>query len=190
MKKILMALPLIVVLSACSTTRMTLPNRAATEQLLISEAADAAALAIELRLPEGRRAFLDTTNFEGVDAKYAISAIRQSLLQQGNSLVEKREDADTIIEVRAGALSIDSVSKRIGVPSVELPSFFLPGATLMNRTTNSGIARFSLFAYDRASGQLIAVVAPVTGYSHRTANTTISVMSWSEDRSPTRPWRN
>jgi hypothetical protein len=180
--KIFIIVALAISLVGCSSTRTTLPARSATEQLLISEAADAASLAIELKLPEGRKAFLDTTNFDGVDARYAISAIRQSLLQQGNALVEKREDADTVIEVRAGALSIDSVSRKLGVPAVELPSFFVPNISIMNQTTNSGIARFSMFAYDRTTGKLVAVVAPVTGYSRRTQNSSIDVVAWSNRR--------
>lgn len=169
----------LMMLAGCATTRTTLPIRSATEQMLISEAAEAAAIAIHLKLPEGRRAFLDTTNFDGVDARYAISAIRQSLLQQGNAVVDSRDAADTIIEVRAGALSIDSATRVIGIPTIDVPNFFVPGLQIISKTQNVGIAKFSLFAYDRPSGKLIAVVGTVTGMSHRTTSSYASVIAWS-----------
>lgn len=170
---------LMMLLSGCVTTRTTLPNRSATEQMLISEAAEAAAMAIHLKLPEGRRAFIDTTNFDGVDARYAISSIRQSLLQQGNAIVDSRDSSDTVIEVRAGALSIDNNTKMVGVPSINVPNLFLPGFQIMSRSRNTGVAKFSLFAYDRPTGKLIAVVAPVTGLSKRTNTSFGTVIAWS-----------
>ncbi len=173
----LLALP--VMLAGCVTTRTTLPQRTATEQLLISEAAEAAAMAIHLKLPEGRKSFLDTTNFEGVDAKYAVSAIKQSLLLQGNAIVDTRDAADTVIEVRAGALSIDSVTRAIGIPTLNIESLFIPGVQLVSKNRNEGIARFSLFAYDRKTGKLLAVVAPVEGRSKRDNTSYGSIISWS-----------
>lgn len=172
------ALLVFTLLAACATTRTTLPSRSATEQMLISEAAEAAAIAIHLKLPEGRRAFLDTTNFDGVDARYAVSAIRQSLLTQGNALVETRADADTIVEVRAGALSIDSATRAIGIPTVQVPQLFIPGLNLMSTTKSTGVAKFSLFAYDRSTGKLISIVAPVTGMSQRSNTSFVSVIAW------------
>ncbi|RYF13084.1 MAG: hypothetical protein EOO77_16225 [Oxalobacteraceae bacterium] len=176
-----LALLAILLLTGCTTTRVTLPQRSATEQLLISEAAEAAAVAIHLNLGS-RKAFLDTTNFEGVDARYAMSAIRESLLRQGNAIVDNRDLADTIIEVRAGALSIDSATKVLGIPSVDVPRFFIPGLNIVSRTRNTGVARFSLFAYDRATGKLVALVAPVTGYSRRDTKSFGSVIAWSAQR--------
>ena len=170
-------------LTGCATTRVTLPPRSATEQLLLSEASDAAALALQLKLPEGSRAYLDAANFEGLDSKYAISAIRQSLLQQGNALMEKREDADIVIEVRSGALSLDSISQMIGIPTVAIPQLGLnlKGANILTRSKTVAIAKFGLFAYDRHTGKIIAVVAPVMGFSHRSQDSA-NIVTWTQTR--------
>jgi hypothetical protein len=181
----LSSLYLTLLLTGCSTTRVTLPPRSATEQMLVSEAAEAAAIAIHLKIPPKTKAFLDTTNFEGLDAKYAVSAIKQSLLEQGNAIIDTRTDADVIIEVRAGALSIDSISQTIGVPGIDLSPVSIPlhsdGVKIGTRAKTIGVAKFSLFAYDRKTGKLMCVVAQVVGMSHRTANAA-TIMTWTNVR--------
>src|SRR5690349_21333465 len=112
---------LALLLPGCTTDRQTDPQRTATEQLLISTAADRAAESLALDIGSDRKAFLDATNFEGIDGKYAIAAIRNSLLRQGTHFVGDRKDADTIIEIRSGALSIDKHETLVGIPSLDIP---------------------------------------------------------------------
>ena len=94
MKQIVLSLSILI--AGCSTVRESYPTRTATEQLLISDAAEEAAHQFKISIPANRKCFLDTTNFEGVDAKYAVSAIRQQLLQAGVALMETRDLADVI----------------------------------------------------------------------------------------------
>jgi len=159
-------------LAGCTTVRESYPSRTATEQMLISEASENAVGQLKLAIPLTRVCYLDTTNFEGVDAKYAVSAIRQRLMMNGHAIVDNRDNADTIIEVRAGALSINSKGKTITVPGINLgnmtggivPTF---NSSQLARKLDEGIAKFSAFAYDKKSGTLLAVAEPVVGYSRR-----------------------
>lgn len=165
-------LVLALLISGCATTRESYPGRTATEQMLISEAADDAAGQLVVRIPQNRRCFLDTTNFEGVDARYAVSAIRQKLMEQGLAIVEDRQSSDTIIEVRAGALSIDSHGRAILLPALPLgalvPQVLTPlSFNQWSRKVDEGIAKISAFAYDRLSGRLISVSETVVGHSRR-----------------------
>lgn len=169
MKQVVIALYMM--LAGCAATRESYPSRTATEQLLISEAADDAANRLKIALPADRKCFLDTTNFEGVDARYAVSAIRQKLMEQGIALMETRADADTIIEIRAGALSIDSEGRIIllpGIPAGQLLGIPTPlSYNQWTRKVDHGIAKISAFAYDKASGHLIVVAETVVGKSQR-----------------------
>jgi hypothetical protein len=170
MKKI--ALVLSILLSGCATVRESYPSRTATEQMLISEATEDAARQLVVAIPANRLCYLDTTNFEGVDAKYAVSAIRQQLMIKGLAVIESRERADTIIEIRAGALSIDSKGRSLSIPGLKLngilPIFNEPlSITQMSKKTDQGIAKFSAFAYDKATGRLIVVAQTVEGRSIR-----------------------
>lgn len=170
MKRIALALSLM--LSGCATMRDTYPARSATEQLMISEAAEDAAGKLTIHIPNNRKCFLDTTNFEGVDAKYAVSAIRQKLMEQGIALMETRNDADTIIEIRAGALSIDSKGKSLVIPAVPLGQIIgnIPIPLSYNQWSkklDEGVAKISAFAYDKKSGRLISIAETVVGHSER-----------------------
>ena len=108
-------------LSACSSVRETQPPRTADEQLLISSAVDYALEGLDLGIPPGTRIWVDAANFDGYDEKYAVGAIRDHLLRSGGRLVADRAAADTVVEIRAGALSTNSGNMLIGIPSLALP---------------------------------------------------------------------
>src|SRR3546814_4615338 len=101
---------------ACATERESSPPRTATEQLMISAAADRAANKLALDIPKGARIFIDATNFEGIDGKYAVGAIREHFLERGARLAAGRSDADIVVEVRSGALSMDEKKTLVGIP--------------------------------------------------------------------------
>ena len=94
-----LALPL----AGCGTTRSTDTNRTATEQLLVSDAIDRALQSMNLQTLSGQTVFLDDSKLaDVVDKNYLISSLRQYLLANGCKLRDKREDADFVVEARAG----------------------------------------------------------------------------------------
>ena len=113
--------PLCAGLGACATATETHPTRTATEQLLVSRAVERAASQFTLALPADARVYLDTSAFRGEGADYAASAIREALLAQGNPIALSRADADVVVEVRLGALSIDKTQRVVGIPRITLP---------------------------------------------------------------------
>jgi hypothetical protein len=174
-----------VLLSACTTTRETDPQRTATEQLLISTAADRAAAAMTLDLGPDRKCFLDATNFEGLDGKYAIAAIRSSLLKKGTLFVADKKDADTIVEIRSGALSIDKHESLVGIPSIDIPiplagDFGTPEIALYKTEEQEGVAKFAATAYDAKDGSFLGESTPPLGRSHIKRHVVLFV-SWIED---------
>ena len=176
---------LAVLLSGCVTERETDPPRTATEQLLISTAADRAAESLTLDLGPQRKAFLDATNFEGLDGKYAIAAIRSSLLKKGTRFVGDKKDADTIIEIRAGALSIDKHDMLVGIPSVDIPiplagQFGTPEIALYKSEEQEGVAKFAATAYDAKDGRFLGESTPPLGRS-QIKKRVLLVVSWTED---------
>jgi hypothetical protein len=88
---------ILVALSACTTVTESNPPRTATEELLISQAADNAAANLAFQMPRGTKVFIDSSNFEGTDSKYAIASIRESLMKQGAYLVADKKDAETVV---------------------------------------------------------------------------------------------
>ncbi len=150
----------------CGTTI----NRVATEQLLLSDAVDDAVNQIDFSHFRGRRCYLDTnylrqnTNTGIVNSEYIVSSLRQQIVTAGALLQELRTDADIVIEPRIGALGTDGHEIVYGVPQggsiasaanalsgtpVPLPA--IPEIAFGKNDSQSGIAKVSVFAYDRVS---------------------------------------
>ena len=92
-------------LVGCGTTRSTDSLRTATEQLLISDAIDRAVQTIDFYPLRGQTVYLDESKLGGVvDKNYLVSTLRQHLLASGSTLKDIREEADFIVEARAGAV--------------------------------------------------------------------------------------
>jgi hypothetical protein len=169
----------------CTTSRETEPARTATEQLLISNAADRAAAHLNFNLPGGAKVFVDATNFEGTDAKYAIGAVRNQLLRHGAALVPERKDAEAVVEVRAGALSIDKHQTLIGIPQFNIPiplagsGFTFPEIALFKVDQRRAIAKFAAVGYGAKDGKHIESVTPQYGVSHKTQWTVLLFINWS-----------
>jgi hypothetical protein len=80
-------------------------------------------------------------------------------------------DADTILDISNGALSIDRVEKLFGIPSANLPiplagTAKTPELALWKSKKRTGVAKVLLSFYDAETGTLQSGGNPVFGYSH------------------------
>ncbi|MFZ5828477.1 MAG: DUF6655 family protein, partial [Planctomycetota bacterium] len=157
-------LSLIVLFLGCGTTRWSDTQRTATEQLLISDAMDRAVSDMDFSVVAGRSVYLDFSPIRGsVDAAYLVSTARQHLLACDCILREKPEDADFVVELRAGAVGTDRRDLFYGVPSATIPSpvpgtsgaTVIPELPLIKRTEQRGIVKIAAFIYDRQTGRPI-----------------------------------
>jgi hypothetical protein len=168
-----------VILSACTTERSSVPMRTATEQLLISTAADRAAGDLSLSIPKGTRVYIDRQYFQGYDDGYALNAIRTKFLRQGLDLVDDRTQAQAIVAVSSGALSTDEKSLLIGIPALPVgTSVPVPEIALFKTAQDKGVAKFVATGYDAKTGKLIATTDPHYGFSHQTNHTILLFFSW------------
>ena len=165
--------------AACTIVRESNPPRTATEQLLISTAVDRA----------GTSVFVDATNLDGYDSKYAIARITERILQQGAQLSSDRAKADMVVALRAGALSTDSVQDLVGLPSIGVPvplmgTLSLPEIALIKKEKTRGVAKFAATVYDAKTGELKSVSGASYGLSSKT-HWFIILVGW--DRSDIAP---
>jgi hypothetical protein len=182
----------LVVVAGCSSQRESQPARTASEELLISSAVDHALDRLHVNIPKGTRVWVNADNFDGYDQKYAVGAIRDRLLRQGALLVTDKAQADTIVEIRSGALSTDQNGMLIGIPSMALPVPFVgatstPELSLLKRTNDKGVAKIGVTAYDAKTGALApySPAQPTYGFSKRTRWVVLSLIDW--DNSNTLP---
>lgn len=160
-------------LAGCASTRETQPPRTANEELLMSKAVDEATAQIDPTVAAGSNVFVDEADFKTEsDRHYAISAINDRLLERGYQLVPSRSEADTIVAIRSGALSINKQDQLwFGIPSITVPvplagPLETPGLDLFRTTDRTGVAKFGLSFYDAQTGELQDTVGPVFGFSH------------------------
>lgn len=142
----------------CGVTRTSDSKRTATEQLMVSSAIERAVAQIDCRPLAGRRVFLDASFMDDVgDGKYVVSTVRHQLLASGCLLADKRETADVIVEARAGAVGTDRSDLVVGMPgtviSIKGNEITMPDVSIAKRSEQRGVAKISLHAYERESGQ-------------------------------------
>ena len=149
---------LLVAIAGCGTTRMSDSKRTATEQLLVSQAIDRAVMKIDVRPLAGRKVFLETAFMDDVeDGKYLESALRHQLMASGCLLAKDRDAADVVVEARAGAVGTDRSSVLLGIPATSVTlkgnETSTPELVLAKRSEQRGVAKLSVYAYERESGQ-------------------------------------
>ncbi|CAO3431253.1 DUF6655 family protein [Azospirillum doebereinerae] len=187
-------------LAGCSSSQVTTPARTATEQLLISTAADKAAERLAETLSVTGSVYVDSSSVEGYDNKYAISAIRDALLRRGARLLSARDAADTVVELRVGALSVDSENALVGIPSITMPlpmanNASTPEISLFKKELTQGVAKVAGTAYDRKTGALVASSGPQYGFSNKAEWVLLLLLRWetndllpSGERPQPAPW--
>ena len=153
---------LLAVGAGCGTVKTTGTARSGTEQLLLTNAWDSALQKVDFRALTGVPIFLDTSNVTAVDQGWVVSSLRQALLTQGVLLRDKPEKAQWIVEARVGAYGTDDYGMLIGIPQTTVPQTLtgipagtIPEMPILKRNEQHAVAKLAMFAYDRASGQLV-----------------------------------
>jgi hypothetical protein len=155
-------------IAGCLQTRLSEPPRTAVEQLLLSTAADRSLQRVHWEMFQEKKVFVDTNYFESYDRAYVLGTVRDLLSQYGALLATNANDADIIIEPRSGALSTDSSSSLVGMPSVPIPipfagTFTSPEVYLWKSQKLFSTAKIALFAYDRKSRKHVYSSGPLAG---------------------------
>lgn len=173
-------------LAACASTSETYPSRTATEQLLVARAADRAVEGLTLPIPGGSRVYVDDAYFRAESAPYAISAIRGALSEAGYALAPSKNDADAVLELRAGTLSLEQMRRVFGVPEMRVPindSFnvvSIPELSVYSRRDRVGVAEFSGFLYEPRTGAPLGAIVPMTGEFRIRSHKLLMIVAWGQ----------
>jgi hypothetical protein len=143
----------LLVLCGCTSTHSSNTARTGVEQMLISNAVDQSLSKIDFQPFAGHDVFLDAQYTECVDKPYVVGAIRHRLALAGAHLVESRDNANVVLELRTGAVGTDNSESFIGVPEIALPGMVtLPEVRVLTRSHQSGVAKLGLVAIDPRTG--------------------------------------
>ena len=148
----------------------------ATEQLLASDAVDAAVSSIDFRPLSGQKVFFETRYIQNlktigfVSAEYIISSLRQAMVGSGVMLQDTAAQADLIVEARVGTLGADGHDIIYGLPSsnagaataaaaaaTSMPTTIttIPEISLAKKKNQLAAAKVACFAYQRESKERV-----------------------------------
>lgn len=148
----------LVILAGCMTTKESDTSRTGVEQLLLSSATDKALDKVDFTPIARAKVFVDTQYLDCTDKNYVIVSLHQHLLRQQCLLVDKKDDADVVVEIGSGGVGTDRTDWFVGIPEIPLapPSpIMLPKMTLFNRTRAIGTAKLSVVALDVKTHQAV-----------------------------------
>lgn len=173
--------------AGCASEEETNPPRSATEQLLLSTAADRALSTVNFNIFSGQSIYLDFTYFDSYDAKYAEGEIRDALNRAGALLMPDAKSADVIIEARSGAYSIDTNSVFFGIPAIPIPIPteatvpVTPRVAFYERDSQDSYAKIALLAYANKSRAHIYSSGTLDGHSYHTYRSLLVISWWRTD---------
>ena len=188
--------------AGCSTIRVVDSPRTADLDFLLTGAAEQAVSQLSTDALRDRVVFVDTSwliptirptaafPLENELARqpspeylFLVGELRAKLLKSGVRLVDTKEKAQVVLEIRAGALSTNHLEYLLGIPasiigssaataatggtSAGTTTVTLPDLSILKSTKQYGFASVAYVAYWAESGELLAVSGPYVGRTNR-----------------------
>ncbi|HEX4053093.1 MAG TPA: DUF6655 family protein [Tepidisphaeraceae bacterium] len=181
-------LGLLAVLGGCATIRVTDPTYTATQLFLESEATRLAVQRISVDQLRDRKVYVDTSylttvrenseslSFRQVPQEYLflVAELRAKLLLGGVRLVDKKQDADVVLEIRTGGIGVDHTEFLLGLSALTIPTegvanipIDTPELAIVKSTKQFGFASIAVIAYWQDTGEVVASSGPFVGRTAR-----------------------
>jgi len=171
---------LLLALCGCATQRVTNPERTATEQFLLSEAAMQAVAPLSFDILHGRLVYVDERFFGAPEREFVLGELRAKLLLAGVQLATDLRDAEIVVEVRSPGIGIDRYDSIIGIPAIGatagtasaatgIPSAGLitPEVAIVKEIKQVSFASVAYVAYWANTGEVVASSGPSVGRAYR-----------------------
>ena len=174
---------LLAVGQGCATIRVTDPPRTATELFLLSGAASEAIAQLSADSLRDRMVWVETQYLSdarqtATELSFLVGELRARLLQSGVRLVDKRDQAEIVLEVRSGGVGVDRLEFLLGIPAAYFSGFTgnvgpggvplaTPELAIVKSTRQNGFASIAFVAYVAKTGELIAASGPFVGRTKR-----------------------
>jgi hypothetical protein len=164
----------------CATVRVTDPPRTATEQFLIRQAAVSSLARLSFDALRDRTVYVETTYLSSVDnpstdVSFLLGELRARILTAGARVMNRREDAQIILEIRSPGLGIDRVEFLLGIPALYFSGatsntgvpVATPELAILKSTKQRGFASVAFVAYWKDTGEMVYQSGPFVGETFR-----------------------
>jgi len=171
------------VLTGCHSLNVSEPKRTATEQLLLSTAADRGLEGVDLAPLRGKKVYLEEQYFKCYDQEYILGAIREVISTNGAFLVRNIDDADIVVEPRSGGLGIDTRTSLFGIPAIPFPipmvgTISTPEVALYKSELHDSTGKFALLAYDNKTGGYVHSTGSLAGKAYFNYYKVLGFFNW------------
>jgi hypothetical protein len=176
---LLSAVLALLVLCGCATQRVTNPERTATEQFLLSQAAVEAVEPLSFAMLHGRRVYVDDRFFGASEKEFVLGELRAKLLLAGVQVSPNEQTAEIILEVRSAGVGVDRYDSIVGIPSFGVPSLataaaevpaasiITPELAIVKEIKQVSFASVAYVAYWADTGEVVASSGPSLGRAYR-----------------------
>ena len=173
------ALLAMAVFTGCATIRVTDPARTADEEFLENVATASAVNQLSADVLRDRKVYIETAYLTAStqpsdEQQYLLGELRAKLLLGGVRLVNRKQDAEIIMEVRSQGISNNHIEFLLGLPASSVGGIFTggiaattPELAILKRTTQLGFASAAFIAYWADSGEVVASSGPFVGRTTR-----------------------
>lgn len=150
-------------LSGCTTVRVTATTRSSIEQRLLVRSLERAAARLDTRLLAGRAVKLELFALTA-DQAFAREFLRTRLETRGLRMAAAGADADVTLQVFAAALAVDTAETLFGLPAMQAPVLAvpIPELALFKWERSRGHVEVQSYVYD-GDGRLVAHVPDALG---------------------------
>lgn len=169
-----------VALAGCATQRVTNPERTATEQFLLSEAATQAVAPLSFDVLHGRKVYMDDRFFGAPEKAFVLGEMRAKMLLAGLQLASDPKEAEIIVEVRSPGVGIDRYDSIVGIPAlgatagtasaasgIPTAGLVTPEVALIKEIKQVSFAGVAYVAYWANTGEVVAASGPSVGRAYR-----------------------
>jgi hypothetical protein len=177
-------------LGGCADIRVTDPYATATQEFLETEATRQAIARIAAGPLRDRKVYIDGSFLTGgkqtspgnlvatqpptSEQLFLLGEFRAHLLMNGVRICSKPEEAEIIIEVRSGGMSVDRTDFLLGLPGLTVSvgvgastPVTTPELAIIKSTKQFGFASVAYVAYWRETGEIVASSGPFVGRTVR-----------------------
>jgi len=156
------ALPLLAVaisgVSGCASASTSNTARTSVEQLLLANAVDQSLDKCNFSSFHDQNVFLEDKYVDCVDKNYVVASTRHRLFRAGARLVSSADQADVVVELRAGAVGTSSATSFLGTPQLTLPGMVsIPEIKIAERRNQQAVAKLGLVAYDPKTNEMLGM---------------------------------
>ncbi len=129
-----------------------------------------------------QRVFVDTSYLYGQgiqintaqDQAFLVGEVRAKLLRSGARLMNTREEANVVVEVRNAILGVDRFEYLLGIPAIRAPGadvesvpLLLPELAILKNLRQRGYSSVALVAFYTETGAILDESGPVVGETSR-----------------------